>query len=193
MLVNILENHIALLFHRSYSNITSRCCFIKVLESHRVAISDEITQNHTALLFHKKLLKITLRCYFTRNFSKSHRIAISDEITQNHTALLFHKKLLKITLRCYFTRNYSKSHRVAISMKVWIVFRELMIFILNGKKNREMKPYQHPQETWGQMMDGKFSKFFLWGITRKDLEILSIFLISNFCNFSRRIFKQTFL
>ena len=156
----------------TYSKITSRCYFTEVTrntrKSHRVAISSK--------------------------YSKSHRVAISDEITQNHTALLFHKKLLKITLRCYFTRNYSKSHRVAISMKVWIVFRELMIFILNGKKS--MKPYQHPQETWGQMMDRKFSKnifLTLWGITRKDPEILSNFRFSNFCNFSRRFFKQTFL
>ena len=116
----------------TYSKITSRCYFTEVTwKSHRVAISSK--------------------------YSKSNRVAISDEITQNHTALLFHKKLLKITLRCYFTRNYSKSHRLAISMKVWIVIRKLMIFILNGKKN-SMKPYQHPQETWGQMMDRKFSK-----------------------------------
>ena len=93
----------------TYSKITSRCYFTEVTrKSHRVAISSK--------------------------YSKSHRVAISDEINQNHTALLFHMKLLKITLRCYFTRKYSKSYRVAISMKVWIVFRELMIFILNGKK-----------------------------------------------------------
>ena len=105
--MKLLENHIALLFHRSYSKITSRCYFTEVTQkSHRVAISSK--------------------------YSKSNRVAISDEITQNHTALLFHKKLLKITLRCYFTRIYSKSHGVAISIKVWFVFREL-IFILNGK------------------------------------------------------------
>ena len=96
----------------TYSKITSRCYFTEVTrKSHRVAISSK--------------------------YSKSHRVAISDEITQNHTALLFHKKLLKITLRCYFTRNYSKSHRVAISMKVWIVFRELMILFWMEKKFNE--------------------------------------------------------
>ena len=91
----VLENHIALLFQRSYSKITSRCSFT------------EVTRNHMALLFQRSYSKITSRCYFI--------------------------EALEITLRCYSTRNYSKSHRVAISTKVWIVFRDLMIFILNGK------------------------------------------------------------
>ena len=153
------RNHIALLFHFNWLKITPHYYFNEIHwgKPHCVAISmklleitsrcyfTEVTRNHTALLFQWSYSKITSRCYFTEvtrkshrvaissKYSKSHRVAISDEITQNHTALLFHKKLLKITLHCYFTRNYSKSHRVAISMKVWIVFRELMIFILNGK------------------------------------------------------------
>ena len=41
-------------------------------------------------------------------------------------------------------------------MKVRIVFRELMIFILNGKKINET--ISASAREWGQMMDKKFSK-----------------------------------
>ena len=61
-----------------------------------------------------------------------------------------------------------------------------------------MKPYQHSHEIWGQMIDRKFSHKNFFNFVKikkrgKFDEILSIFFISDFCNFSRRNFKQTVL
>ena len=45
--MKLLENHIALLFQRSYSKITSRCYFTEVTrKSHRVAISSKYSKSH---------------------------------------------------------------------------------------------------------------------------------------------------
>ena len=176
------RNHIALLFHSNWLKITPHYYFNEIHwgKPHHVAISMKLLENHIALLFHRSYSKITSRCYFTEVTRKSHRVAISDEITQNHTALLFHKKLLKITLRCYFTRNYTKSHHDAISMKVWIVFRELMIFILNGK-NFQWNHISIRRRLGGKQWIENFPKKFLtlWK-SRKSANLMKIvsFLLS---------------
>ena len=47
----LLENHIALLFHRRYSKITSRCYFTEITRNHIALLFHRSTGNHIALLF----------------------------------------------------------------------------------------------------------------------------------------------
>ena len=87
----LLENHIALLFHRRYS------------KSHRVAISSKYSKSHRVAIS-PKLLKITSRCYFIEVLEITSRCYFT-EVTGNHIALLFQRSYLKISLRCYFQPN----------------------------------------------------------------------------------------
>ena len=54
----VLENHIALLFQRSYSKITSRCYFTEVTRNHIALLFHRSTRNHLALLFHRSIWRL---------------------------------------------------------------------------------------------------------------------------------------
>ena len=60
----VTRNHIALLFHRSYSKITSRCYFIEVFEITSRCYFKEVTWKSHRIAISPKLLEITSRCYF---------------------------------------------------------------------------------------------------------------------------------
>ena len=53
-----LENHVALLFQRSYSKITSLCYFTEVTRNHIALLFHRSTPNHIALLFHRSISRL---------------------------------------------------------------------------------------------------------------------------------------
>ena len=104
----VLENHIALLFQRSYSKITSRCYSTEVTRNHIALLFHRSARNHIALLFQMKLLKITSRCYFIEVLEITSRCSfievVQDFLTQKFSRFVqfqFHNFLGAVNIEAW--------------------------------------------------------------------------------------------